>query len=149
MIGEIVISGIAMIISALAFVNSFSFPGGTSDGVPGAGFFPQVLCVVIFVLNILVIIKAIQKLRKTENQRKPFTNEQKQGLIKIAIVIVATIVMIVLWGTIHFVVICAVYLCIIGVVLRLDLKKYIPGAVVASIAIYFIFQNLLNVMLNN
>lgn len=34
MIGEIIISLVGILISALAFINAFTFPGGTSDGVP-------------------------------------------------------------------------------------------------------------------
>lgn len=64
MSGEIIISLIGMLISAGAFVNAFSFPGGTADGVPGAGVFPQALCVVIFVLNVAVIAKALKNRAK-------------------------------------------------------------------------------------
>ena len=144
MSGEIIISLIGMLISAGAVVNAFSFPGGTADGVPGAGVFPQALCVVIFVLNVAVIAKALKNRAKKEELSK----EEKGRLVKIAIIVILTALFLILWGKVHFVVLCSLLLIGIGVVLKQNLKTFIPGAIVSSVIVYVVFQQLLNVMLS-
>ena len=140
MIGEIIISLVGILISALAFINAFTFPGGTSDGVPGAGVFPQALCVI----NLILIVNALRKKTKME-----MTEEQKEGLKRAGLLVAATIVMLILWGKLHFVILCSIYLIAIGLILKQKMKTFIPGAIVSSALIYFIFQQVLNVMLNS
>lgn len=144
MIGEIIISLVGILISALAFINAFTFPGGTSDGVPGAGVFPQALCVIIIVINLILIVNALKKKTKME-----MTEEQKEGLKRAGLLVAATIVMLILWGKLHFVILCSIYLIAIGLILKQKMKTFIPGAIVSSALIYFIFQQVLNVMLNS
>lgn len=147
MIGEITISLIGMLISAGAFVNAFSFPHGTSDGVPGAGVFPQALCVVIFMLNLIVIINAVKNRKGTGTIK--MTEEQKDKMMKIGMIVVAAALFLILWGKVHFVILCSLFLIAFGVILKQNMKFYIPGAIVSSAVVYVVFQQLLNVMLNS
>jgi hypothetical protein len=144
MIGEIIISLLSIIISALAFINAFTFPGGTSDGVPGAGVFPQALCVIIILINLALFVKALRKKTRVE-----MTEEQKEGLIRAGLLVVVTVVMLVLWGKFHFVILCSMYLTSIGIILKQKMKTFIPGAIISSVLIWFVFQEVLNVMLNS
>lgn len=145
MVGEIVISLAAVIICAAAFINALSFPGGTSDGVPGAGVFPQALCAIIILINLILIFRAARDKKKTE----PETEEQKIGFRRLALIALCTAGFIVLWGSLHFVIICSVYLILVGLILKQNMKTFAPGAVVSSILVFYIFQEFLNVMLNN
>ncbi|MEY8337667.1 tripartite tricarboxylate transporter TctB family protein [Lachnospiraceae bacterium 62-35] len=145
MTGEIIISLISILISAAAFINAFSFPGGTSDGVPGAGVFPQALCVIIAVINLVLIFWEV----KEKKQKKPMTETEKDGLKRFGMLAAATAVFIAAWGMIHFVIICSVYLILVGLILKQNMKTFVPGAIVSSALIFFIFQQILNVMLNN
>ena len=61
MIGKLIISIVSILISAAAFINAFTFPEGTSDGVPGAGVFPQALCVIIILINMILIVQTIRE----------------------------------------------------------------------------------------
>ena len=45
-------------------------------------------------------------------------------------------------------VLCSLLLIGIGVVLKQNLKTFIPGAIVSSVIVYVVFQQLLNVMLS-
>ncbi len=111
---------------------------------PGQEFFPQALCVVIFVLNVAVIAKALKNRAKKEELSK----EEKGRLVKIAIIVILTALFLILWGKVHFVVLCSLLLIGIGVVLKQNLKTFIPGAIVSSVIVYVVFQQLLNVMLS-
>ena len=147
MTGEIIISMISILICAAAFVNAFTFPGGTSDGVPGAGVFPQALCVIIIGINLLLIVKAA--LKKEKPQKQPMTEAHKEGLKRMGMMVAATAVMIAAWGSVHFIIVCSVYLILIGFILKQNMKTFIPGAIVSSALVFFIFQEILNVMLNS
>lgn len=143
MTGGTVISIISIAISVAAFVNAFTFPGGTSDGVPGAGVFPQALCVIIIAINVILIIQNL----RVKHPKTTMSEEHKEGAKRLAMLVVATIVMLVLWGRIHFVILCSLYLISIGWILKQRMTPFIPGAVIGASFIYFIFQRLLNVML--
>lgn len=143
MAGEMMISLISIVIAVLAFVNAFSFPGGTSDGVPGAGVFPQALCGIIIVINLLLIYFAW----KNKKPREPMTAEHKEGLKRMGLIVAATAAMIAVWGNIHFILLCSIYLILIGLILKQNMKAFVPGAVVSSALLYFIFRQLLNVMI--
>ena len=145
MIGKLIISIISILISIAAFVNAFTFPGGTSDGVPGAGVFPQALCAIIILINLILIVQTIRE----KQPHVPMTEEHKEGLKRLTMLVAATAVMIVVWGHIHFVILCSVYLIAIGLILKQNMKTFVPGAIVGSAALFFIFQQLLNVMLNS
>jgi len=147
MTGEIVISVSLMLLTAGAFVISLSFPSGTSDGVPGAGFFPQILCSVIFILNVLNIIQAIKK-RKAKPE-EAFTTDQITKLKQILVITLATVAMIFLWGSMHFIILCSFYLIIFNIVLKQSPKYYLPGSLATAIIIYIVFEKILNVMLNS
>lgn len=77
------------------------------------------------------------------------TEEQKEGLKRAGLFVAATIVMLILWGKLHFMILCSIYLIAIGLILKQKMKTFIPGAIVSSALIYFIFQQVLNVMLNS
>lgn len=145
MTGEIIISITGIILCIAAFINAFSFPGGTSDGVPGAGVFPQALCIIIIVINLILIFRTWKEKRPKE----AMTEAHKEGLKRLGMLVAATAVMIALWGNIHFIILCSIYLIIVGLILKQNMKSFIPGAVLSSALVFFIFQQLLNVMLNS
>jgi hypothetical protein len=144
MTGEISILLLGILISALAFINAFTFPGDTSDGVPGAGAFPQAICAIIIFINIILLINALRKKKK----KVEISEEHKEGLIRIGFIAAATIVMLILWGKLHFIILCSIYMIVIGIILKQKMKTFIPGAIISSALIWFIFQRILNVMLN-
>ena len=76
------------------------------------------------------------------------SKEEKGRLVKIAIIVILTALFLILWGKVHFVVLCSLLLIGIGVVLKQNLKTFIPGAIVSSVIVYVVFQQLLNVMLS-
>lgn len=145
MIGKLVISVISILISAAAFINAFTFPGGTSDGVPGAGVFPQALCVIIILINLILIVQTIRE----KQPHVPMTEEHKEGMKRLGMLVAATAAMLVIWGHIHFIILCSIYLIVVGLILKQNMKTFVPGAIVSSAALFFIFQQLLNVMLNS
>ena len=146
MAGEMIISIVTIILCAAAYVNAFTFPGGTSDGAPGAGVFPQALCAIIIALNVILII--LEMMKKDKKQRGPMTEEHKDGLKRMVMMVAATAALVILWGMVHFIILCSLYLIVIGLILRQNMKTFIPGAIVSAVLVFFIFQNVLNVMLS-
>ena len=143
--GAIIISICSILISLGAFINAFSFPGGTNDGVPGAGAFPQAVCVVIILINIILIVRELKAGRNTE----PMSPERKTGLVRFGLMVAATAAFLLLWNTpVHFIILCSLYLIAVGAIMKQNLKLFIPGAIVSSFLIFFIFQRVLNVMLS-
>ena len=143
MSGSIVISFFAILISAASFINAFSFPGGTSDGVPGAGVFPQAVCVIIALINIFLIMDELRK-----KHHEPMRQERKEGLIRMLALAAVTLVFLILWHYIHFAVAASLFMTAVGFILKQNPKTFIPGSIAGSVLVYFIFQHILNVMLN-
>lgn len=144
MSGSTVISFFAILISGAAFINAFSFPGGTSDGVPGAGVFPQAVCVIIALINAFLIIDGLRKRHDPE----PMSRERREGLVRMLALAAVTVVFLALWQFIHFAVAASLYMTAVGFILKQNLKTFIPGSIAGSILVYIIFQHILNVMLN-
>ena len=76
------------------------------------------------------------------------TEEHKDGLKRMVMMVAATAALVILWGMVHFIILCSLYLIVIGLILRQNMKTFIPGAIVSAVLVFFIFQNVLNVMLS-
>ena len=143
---EIVISIITALIAAGAFVISMGFPGGSSDGVPGAGFFPQVLCVVIVLLCALIVWNNIRKKGAT----KPLAlgQDEKRNLLQVGKVFGSALLFVILWGHVLFIANCFIFLLLLGLIFKRKLKVYIPSVLFASFFLYWVFDKILQVLLD-
>lgn len=141
--GGIIVSAVSIVLAAAAFINAYTFPGGTSDGVPGAGVFPQAICTLIILINVILIIGSLRKRKDSA----PISEEHREGRKRLGLFVGLTAVLLLVWGHIHFCILCAVYLTGIGWILKQKMKIFIPGSVVSAVLLYVIFHQLLNVML--
>ena len=77
--------------------NTMRFNAQTSDGVPGAGFFPVLLGSVLGILGIVLIIRSIRE--KNEKARSAAASEETKKNIKMLVLtITAIVIFFILWA---------------------------------------------------
>ena len=96
------ISGIAITLLGFGVVvytlaeNTMRFNAQTSDGVPGAGFFPVLLGSVLGILGIVLLIRSIRE--KIEKAQSAAASEETKKNIKMLVVtITAIVIFFILW----------------------------------------------------
>ena len=138
------IAGILFILLGAAFVfMAWSFPSGSQDGVPGPGYFPIILGMVLIALSLLMMVVGI--VRKTSFNF--FDDLFKANMATFILTNVAIVGYLVLWGVIPFLVNTILLLVALGIIFRRKLLGNIVFAVTTSIVIYLLFNNVFHVML--
>jgi Tripartite tricarboxylate transporter TctB family. len=141
--GEITLSIGLIFMAVYAIVTSLHFPAGTTDGVPGAGYFPIIVSCFIIILSVIVIIMSFIKTEIKEN----IEQKSKPNIKGTLGTILATLLFLILWNKLHFIANSSIYIIILGILYGKKLKFIIPLSIVSSIIVYLIFSNVLNVML--
>ena len=96
------ISGIAITLLGFGVViytlaeNTMRFNAQTSDGVPGAGFFPVLLGALLGILGIMLVIRSIRK-KSEEVQSVAASEETKKNIKMLVLTITAVVVFFILW----------------------------------------------------
>ncbi|GEM_PF-1600893 len=138
---DVIFSLISIGIGIWYYVQSLSFPPGIGN-VPGPAFYPQLVFYVWMILSILLFISGIRK-KKTY-----FSYELNDPRVKRAIsVIIITFLYLFLWGKGRFVLNTTVYLGTVMLILGERLIQAIVASLVISIFVYYVFNNLFNVLL--
>ncbi|MDK2799451.1 MAG: hypothetical protein PWP27_1552 [Clostridiales bacterium] len=140
---DIIFGSISSLISILFYVVSLSFPKGTTDGIPGPGYFPQLMAVIIFVLSIILIVSGIKN-----KKRYIVLNEKTSKNVKPLILTIAAMgCFIGLWEFIPFILGAFLYLLILNIIFKQKLKFAVIFAATTTAVIYFIFVNIFHIML--
>jgi putative tricarboxylic transport membrane protein len=141
---EDAIAGLCFIALAVAFIiPSLSFPGGTSDGVPGPGYFPILLGVLLILLSIGLIVTGIVKQTSFNVVDDLFKANAKPFLLTI----VAVIAYLVLWNFLPFLVNTSLFLFALGLIYERKIVYNIIFSVVTTVVLYLVFNNVFHVML--
>lgn len=141
-----VISLVFIAIAVFFFIISLSFPPG-SNGAVGPGYFPRIMCGLVFFLSVLNLILSRKEVETPEQAEvKIFKKENLRVWITMGI----TLVYIICIKTIGFVVSSIVFQFGINYYFKVQEKSKVcffvlPFAVVA--ALYYVFHNLLHVVL--
>lgn len=140
-----VIFGIASgLVSLFFYIVSQTFPQGTGDGVPGPGFFPIALSIVLLILSIALIISG---LKKSEKYFK-LTDNMKKNLKPLFLTVIAMFLFLIIWRYIPFYISAFVYMLCLNLIFKQKLKFAIPFSILITGVIYYVFSNIFNVMLN-
>ena len=131
------------LLSIYWITQSLKFPGGTADGVPGAGYFPILVASLLFILSIVLIIQGSQSKIVYFNVKMWSKDIKKMFLMTIFIIVV----FFVLWYYTTYIIACLVLTFGLGYTFRLSIKNNIILSVVFSFGTYYVFNNLLQVML--
>lgn len=141
--GDVIFGAFSAILSIYWISQSLKFPGGTEDGVPGAGYFPILVASMLLILSFILIFQGLKN-RKIYINVKEWTNETKKMFILTIILICCFFV---LWYFTSYIIACLVLTFGLGYSYKLSLKHNIIISVLFSFGTYFVFNNLLQVML--
>lgn len=142
--GDILLTGGIMVISLIAMIIAFDFPGSTKDGAPGAGYFPIMTSIIVFILSCWIVIRGL----KEKKSYFDFSLDMRKSWIQIGVTITTTILFIVLWNKVHFIILCSIYLFTLGILYGKKILPMFISSILTSLIIFYIFSELLNVMLN-
>lgn len=141
---EDTIAGILFILLAVAFLSiSWSFPSGTQDGVPGPGYFPIILSILLIVLSVTMIIVGI--IKKTHFNF--FDRVFKANMATFLLVNAVIIAYLALWNSVHFMLNTSVLLFALGMIFRRKPVGNLVFSIVATTVLYMLFSHVFHVML--
>ena len=139
--GDVVFSLVSLAIGIWYYVESLKFPPGIG-GVPGPAFYPQLVFYIWVLLSILLFISGVK------NKKRYFSYKLSDPRIKRGIiVIIVTFLYLILWGKGRFVINTTIYLGTIMLILGEKLLNTIIAALAISFFVYYVFNNLFNVLL--
>lgn len=137
--------GMVTLLTAVAFIaQSLQFKGASSDGVPGAGYFPIVASIFVALFSVLLIIEGIKK----QNKYFEYDASKKQNLIQMLEVYGALIVFMILWNFVPFVVAALVLEVLLCRILKCSWKFTIIFSVIVVAVLYLIFNTAFRVKLD-
>ncbi|AYO29642.1 tripartite tricarboxylate transporter TctB family protein [Biomaibacter acetigenes] len=141
--GDVVLGVFTAILSIFWITQSLKFPGGTADGVPGAGYFPILVASLLLVLSIILIYQGFKN-KNVYFDIKHWSNDTKKMLV-MTIVVIA--VFFALWYFTTYIIACLVLTFGLGYAYKLSIKNNIILSILFSFGTYYVFNNLLQVML--
>lgn len=110
----------------------------SSDGVPGAGFFPVLLGLVVGVLGLALMFRGLKQ--KGSVQYMKLDPELKQNLKTLLLTVAGLVVFFVLWQTTKQFILCVPVLCFfLNLIFGRKLKHNIIYTVVFTIFLYLAF----------
>lgn len=121
---------------------TLDFPPGPA-GVPGPGYVPRLLVYVGLVLAVLLVRGG----RKGQVQSVDWRAFGRERLLQTGAVAALLFVYALLWGQLHWVILSAGFLFLVGLVLKLRWWGAMLTAAVLSIGLYLLFNGVFHVML--
>ena len=143
--GDVVFGFISFLISIVFFIMSQSFKAGTSDGVPGAGFFPSIICVIIMFFSALLIFQGIKKRKHYFSQLRSI-REIPENTKNLIITALALIVFFLVWRYVHFIAGITLFLLTLNAVYKQKILTNIIYTVVCVTVVYAVFGRIFHVM---
>lgn len=118
--------------------DTMRFNAQSSDGVPGAGFFPVLLGFVVGVLGVALTIKGLRQHGTVQHfQLDP---EIKRNLKTLALTVLSIVVFFVLWRTTRQFIVCVAALCFaLNNIFGRNLKYNIIYSAVFTVFLYLAF----------
>lgn len=149
--GDLVLGIVFAVIAIAMYVGADALPPNLLGGV-GSDFVPKIIAIGILILVVFQLkagIAAIKNYKPEAETKEAEEDKPEYGRVFATIVVLTAYVF--LMNTLGFMISSAIYLFLqILILTPKDKKNYILFAiiaVVASVAIYFIFKNCLSVML--
>lgn len=144
-------SVVFIVVAVFFFIISLSFPPG-SNGAVGPGYFPRIMCVLVVILSCLNLINDVRGHKKmvAKGEKEEELTIFKKENLRVWITVGITLLYVIAVKAIGFVVSSIAFLFVLNTYFRVHQKSkvafvIIPFAVV--VVLYFIFHNLLHVVL--
>lgn len=144
--GDVIFGVISLLISIWFMVMAQGFKAGSaSDGVPGAGFFPTIVCIIMIVVSIALIIQGFRKKDHYFTSVKRFQDisENTRNLI---LTCVALIAFVLLWKFTLFIPAIVVLILFLNALFHQKVLTNIIYTAVFVTAIYLVFGKIFHVM---
>lgn len=117
-------------------------PSPTSDGVPGAGFFPFILSSLLIVLcGVMAYQYLTHKGEKHESFRREA--EQKGNMTPFILTLAAMLVMFVIWHLVNFELGCLVFCLAANIIYKRSWKFTIAFSIIFTAALHLVFIRML------
>jgi phosphoglycerol transferase MdoB-like AlkP superfamily enzyme len=130
-------------VALLFMIPALRFPGGTVDGTPGPGYFPIIVCSVILFLSAVLFVQYLK-----DTQRYFQKNDtQKKNLPKLLITAGAVLLYTVLFMVVPFIPLTLVFIMFLNWLFGRTWRFNIIFSLIFTGVIYYVFNNLLHVML--
>ena len=139
------IVGIITLLIAAAFISmSRDFPGASSDGVPGAGYFPTFISIFVIIFSVLLIGQGFIKQQKYFQKE----SEKKKSIMQMLEVYGALIVFFILWNLVPFIIAAIVFEVLLCIILKCSWKFTAIFSIAVVLLMYLIFTVAFKVSLN-
>lgn len=140
---DIIFSVVCLAFSIFWIIMSLSLPRGTS-GVPGPGYFPILLSIILIVLSSRLIYSGVKSKRIYFN----FKEKNKANLITTITTPILIILFLIIWPHVPYLLACFLLLLSLGFLYKINLKTNIISSLVLTALTYFLFNNIFHTMLN-
>lgn len=118
--------------------DTMRFNAQSSDGVPGAGFFPVLLGFVVGILGVVLMVRGLYQ--KGTVQYFKLDPEIKKNLKTLALAVVGIVVFFILWQTTKQFIVCVPFLCFfLNLIFGRGLKYNIIYTVIFTTFLYLAF----------
>lgn len=133
---ETVFGLIIALVSLFFIIESRKFPPGTSDGVPGPGYFPTIAAVMVLLFSVAMMIKGYI------NPHIYFIlpGGKKDTLIQMFMVIGNVMLFLIIWQFVPFIIAAAVMVFLMCLIFRQKIRFSIAYTAILVGALYFIFS---------
>ena len=145
MINADVIFGVVCIaFSIFWIIMSFNLPRGM-NGVPGPGYFPILLSIILIILSSILIYSGVKSKRIYFN----FKEKNKEELITTITTPILIILFLIIWSHhVPYLLACFLFLLSLGFLYKINLKTNIISSLVLTVFTYFLFNTIFHTMLN-
>lgn len=138
---DLIFSLITMIYSIFLMTESSKLPRGMAN-IPGPGFFPRIVALVIMILSVILILKGIFMIIKKRNP-----NVVRGNWTKSVLIIVTALIYVLIWGNGNFLLNTFVFLFLFQLVTKAKWYTAILSSLVLSVSIFLLFGKVFNVIL--
>lgn len=141
---DVIFGCVSATIGAIWIVMSLPFPLGTSDGVPGPGYFPILISSLLILVSLALIFTGMKSKKCYFDVKKLSKNNIKMFVLSWTIMLLFVL----MWVKTSYIIACLVLIFGLGVVFEINLKENILISSALTFATYYIFNNLLHILLD-
>jgi putative tricarboxylic transport membrane protein len=142
--GDVISGLISILFSLLFIIPALGFDNRTTDGSPGAGFFPIVVGGGLLLMGVILAVSGL----KTKKRYFTINDEMKKNLKLFFLTLVIILAYFILWKLIPFVIATFLFLAALNYIYQRSLKFNLSFSFTVSLLIYLIFGKIFHVMFN-
>jgi|GEM_PF-2135541 len=144
--GDLVFGAVSLGLSVWFFIMSLGFKSGSPlNGVPGAGFFPGVISILIALVSIVLMVQGFRQKRHYFQPIKSI-KEMQANTRNLFLTVTSLVIFMLLWKFVHFFIAIGAFIFFLNILFRQKLLVNIIYTVVSITFIYLTFGKIFHVM---